>query len=372
MNLKTVALSIAGLLLVGCGDDSGSSPKAVTLTVNLTYPSQGRAEANTSSVRIWVLSPLREEVGCSQLISTETEPFVFRDFERFTDVVLNVAESPPPFTIEALSPRRGRVIVYGEVTDFVGTTILAGCAEPETLDAATLTLIKPETYDCSDPATVDGRPCDDGLFCTTGEECSGGSCSGGMPRSCEFVEDQCNGSTCSEELGCQPVASPQGTNCADASDCTVGDQCDGSGSCTPGPIDCSIEDAGICVVGVCNQQLLSCEPVDSDTTPTLTDDECSNLANIEVTDCYRLVPGDECNAATGRCNITTLAVPPATCTNQCVTDGTCSGTICSNGTPVVTPEEAAEVTCNDSRDNDCDNLVDCADSDCAASPACAL
>jgi hypothetical protein len=370
MNLKTVALSLAGLAMVGCGDDTAGS--FGTVTVNLTYPSQGRAEANTSSVRIWVLSPLRDELRCSQLISTETEPFVPRDFERFADVVFNVSDSTPPFTIEEVRSQ-ARVLVYGEVTDFVGTTILAGCAELEaSLGEATLRLIKPETYDCSDPATVDGRPCDDGLYCTIGEECAGGSCGGGMARGCEFVADQCNGSTCSEELGCQPVASPQGTNCDDGSDCTLGDQCDGSGSCTPGPVDCTAEDRGVCVVGVCNEQFQTCEAIDSDTTISALDDQCSILANIVATDCYRLVPGDECNASSGRCNLTTMAVPPVSCTNQCVTDGTCSGTLCTGGTPVATPEEATEVTCNDSRDNDCDNLVDCADSDCAASADCAL
>jgi hypothetical protein len=360
-------LSIAGLLLLGCGDDAAE--KLGTVTVNLTYPSQGRGEANTSSVRIWVLSPLRDELKCSQLISAETEPFVPRDFERFADVVFNVTDTPPPFTVEDVRSQ-GRVLVYGEVTNFVGTTILAGCAELSELGDATLSLIKPETYDCADPATVDGRPCDDGLFCTAGEQCSGGTCGGGTARNCEFVEDQCNGSTCTEELGCQPVASPLGTNCDDGSACTVGDQCDGGGSCSPGPVDCTVVDSGICVVGTCNQQFQTCEPIDSDTTVSLLDDQCSILANIEVTDCYELQPGDECDASTGRCNLVALAVTPASCTNQCITAGTCDGTTCIGGTPVAPPEEATEVTCNDSRDNDCDNLVDCADSDCSASPDC--
>ncbi len=368
MNFKTILLATLGTLAVGCGDDTAGSTGSVT--VDLVYPSQGRAEANTSSVRIWVLSPLREEVNCPQLISTETEPFAVRDFERLADEVFNVVATPPPFVLDEVRDQ-GRVLVYGEVTNFVGTTILAGCADLMSLGAASLTLIKPETYDCADPATADGKPCDDGLFCTEGEECSGGSCGAGVARSCAFVEDDCNGSTCSEELGCQPVASPVGTNCDDENGCTAGDACAGSGLCVPGLEDCSAEDRGLCVVGTCDQFQLICEAIDSDDTFTSTDDLCSQLENIAPDDCYGLTPSNECNDATGRCNITATKVQDSACSNQCRTDGTCSGTLCIGGT-LETPPETTEVICNDSRDDDCDNLIDCADSDCAASPFCTL
>ena len=370
MKTKLILLSSMSLLL-SCGGGDGVSTGSVT--VNLSYPSQGRAEANTSSVRVWVLSPLQEELSCAQLISEGTEPFAVRDFARLSDVVFNVADTPAPFIIDDV-PDQGRVLVYAEVTDYVGTTILAGCDDLPALGDASLTLIKPRTFDCADAATPEGAACDDGLLCTSGEECSSGSCGGGTPISCAFLEDQCNGSVCSEDLGCQPVPAPEGTNCDDGSACTAGDQCDDSGSCTPGPIDCSGEDRGICVIGACDFELQVCEAIDSDSTAATTDDECSLQANIEPTDCYELVDGDECNDSTGRCNITTKAVPPVLCTNQCITDGTCSGTICTlgTGTAVDTPEEATETTCNDSRDNDCDNLIDCADSDCSASPDCAF
>lgn len=368
MNTRILLVSAVSLLLATCGDDG---PSTKSIEVALAYPSQGRGQENTSSVRIWVLSPLQDELSCAQVVSKETEPFAVQDFTRFADVVFNVSESPPPLVIDEVTGS-GRVFVYGEVTDYVGTTILAGCDDLASIGDATLALVKPGSFDCTDAATPDGAPCDDGLFCSVGEECSGGSCSGGIARSCDFLEDQCNGSMCSEELGCQPVPSPPGTNCEDGSACTLADSCDGAGACTPGAVDCTADGAGICVVGTCNAAFQVCEAIDSDSTQSTADDTCTNLANIEVTDCYQLSTIDECNGSTGRCNLTTLISPPVNCTNQCTTDGTCSGTTCIGGTPVASPEEATEVTCNDSRDNDCDNLIDCADSDCSASPDCAL
>jgi hypothetical protein len=41
-------------------------------------------------------------------------------------------------------------------------------------------------------------------------------------------------------------------------------------------------------------------------------------------------------------------------------------------TPTVASSELPNVTCGDAVDNDCDGLVDCADSDCAADPACSV
>ena len=39
-------------------------------------------------------------------------------------------------------------------------------------------------------------------------------------------------------------------------------------------------------------------------------------------------------------------------------------------TPVCTPTEPSEVSCDDGVDNDCDELVDCDDADCSAAPVC--
>ena len=69
---------------------------------------------------------------------------------------------------------------------------------------------------CVGIAQMDGDPCDDGMFCTEGETCTGGSCGGGMPTDCSAVEDACNTSMCNEAGGtCDPVPVMDGTPCDD-------------------------------------------------------------------------------------------------------------------------------------------------------------
>lgn len=46
----------------------------------------------------------------------------------------------------------------------------------------------------------------------------------------------------------------------------------------------------------------------------------------------------------------------------------CTWADCDDNDPLVNP--AASETCNDTKDNDCDGLVDCQDSDCVSDPSC--
>jgi hypothetical protein len=81
---------------------------------------------------------------------------------------------------------------------------------------------------CNYPSEVDTTPCDDGLFCTTTDTCTGGVC-GGVGDPCS-AGAECQ-TTCNEEGG--------GFNCNDAADvpCTsdadicTDDLCDGAGAC---------------------------------------------------------------------------------------------------------------------------------------------
>jgi len=43
----------------------------------------------------------------------------------------------------------------------------------------------------------DGTVCDDGLYCTVNDACTGGVC-GGAPRDCSALSDQCNVGVCDE------------------------------------------------------------------------------------------------------------------------------------------------------------------------------
>ena len=67
---------------------------------------------------------------------------------------------------------------------------------------------------CSNPAKTNGTPCDDGLFCTSGDTCQNGACTGGA--------SPCNAANCE-------ICDEANGRCI--SKCPVGTQCDGNGNC---------------------------------------------------------------------------------------------------------------------------------------------
>ena len=94
---------------------------------------------------------------------------------------------------------------------------------------------QPEPGQCAvEPYQAD-HPCDDGLYCTTGEMCDGeGDCAGAVPRDCDIF-GQCVGGYCDEELA-QCVSEPKEDNSpcnSDSNGCTDGDYCLGQ-QCKPG------------------------------------------------------------------------------------------------------------------------------------------
>ncbi len=113
--------------------------------------------------------------------------------------------------------------------------------------------------DCADPDCA-ATPCDDGLFCTSGDTCLAGVCSGG-PVSCDDGND-CTIDSCDEgSTSCvNDSAAANGNACDDGEFCTDGDSCS-AGSCTAGGArDCSSFDNG-CNLGVCNESIDQCEPL---------------------------------------------------------------------------------------------------------------
>jgi MYXO-CTERM domain-containing protein len=81
---------------------------------------------------------------------------------------------------------------------------------------------------CKNAGVMDGAICDDGNECTTGETCSGGSCSGGMPAVCDDGNG-CTDDTCDATLGCLHQANA--ASCDDNNVCTQNDIC-AYGACT--------------------------------------------------------------------------------------------------------------------------------------------
>ena len=97
---------------------------------------------------------------------------------------------------------------------------------------------------CMSTSVPDGTACDDGLFCTVGEICAGGSCGGGLPMNCSDG-NECTVDSCDEGGGCVNDASA-----ADGSLCDDGLFCNGTDTCDAGT--CSIHSGNPCPV-ICDE-----------------------------------------------------------------------------------------------------------------------
>lgn len=98
-------------------------------------------------------------------------------------------------------------------------------------------------------------PCDDGLFCTVGDTCSGGLCSG-TPRDCSGLNGQCTIGICSEDQqACMMEPANEGGSCDDGLWCTVDDTCQ-SGNCQGTPRDC--DDGLACSIDSCSEASRRC------------------------------------------------------------------------------------------------------------------
>jgi hypothetical protein len=244
--------------------------------------------------------------------------------------------------------------------------------------------------------------CSDGLFCTTGDVCSGGQCNG-SPRSCNdanvCTDDSCNETTdacvnaantapCTDSLFCNgtdtcsggtcghsgnPCAGadgdgdctetcnetadncegndPNGTTCNDGLFCTTGDVCTG-GVCDGADTDC--DDANFCTNDSCNEAADTCtnapnsNPCDDELFCTTNDTCAGGTCTGAPTNCSdnNDCTTDSCNDGTDSCDHSDNTLP---CDDGlfCTENDTCGGGLC----------EGTEKTCNDSNvctDDSCD------------------
>ena len=189
----------------------------------------------------------------------------------------------------------------------------------------------------------EGQPCNDFLFCTTPDACSGGTCTGPQ-RNCTGAGDQCNDGVCDEDLdSCEPQPKAGGTPCDDGFYCTESDACNDSGNCVGSGDPCTTE----CLTS-CNDTTDQCEPTPSGTPCTDDGLYCNG--------------DEECDGA-GNCSGTTSPCPETTC-------NTCQEDTDSCHDPAGTPCPDDGQYCNGAEECDGAGVCDHAGDPCQAGETC--
>jgi len=269
---------------------------------------------------------------------------------------------------------------------------------------------------CQNQAYGDGSGCDDGLYCTGPDTCLGGVCQG--PRTCAHLDSECAVGACEEDPPrCLPHALPGGTPCEDGLFCTAGDYCSG-GVCQPG-LELPCEDDDVCTRESCDEQTEQClnilEPRPNQEGLNLAgtcenglDDDCDLAVDLEDPDCLQCEVDVQCDdgdvCTEDRCEANACVHLPGTpgrmcvdglkCTigdscrdagggnlaclgdrNPCDDGDACTLDSCSEGNPgdgcdhVFDPTGLTEgwmgdAVCADGEDQDCDGWTDLEDPTC--------
>jgi cysteine-rich repeat protein len=149
------------------------------------------------------------------------------------------------------------VVEWPETCDDHGTASCDGCSRYcrlESCDDANVCTSDScdPTFGCRYMNVPDGTPCPDGLVCDGDEHCIAGVCVPGVSPNCDD-HNPCTADPCVEPTGCTHPPTPAGSACSDSNACTVGDACDGAGTCrSTGPLVC--DDGKECTTDTCNTQ----------------------------------------------------------------------------------------------------------------------
>lgn len=173
----------------------------------------------------------------------------------------------------------------------------------------------------------DGADCDDGNYCTIGDICAEGQCTG-TDRDCGDLDDECHEGVCSEsESSCLAVENNDGSACDDGHFCTVSDHCT-SGMCLGTARDC--DDNDLCTLDECDAQSASCShslqanpdaegPPGHGNCHNSLDDDCDGLTDLQDDDCFDCQQDEECDDNNP-------------CTSDACTLGLCENTPLEDGT----------------------------------------
>ncbi len=224
---------------------------------------------------------------------------------------------------------------------------------------------------CSFVTLPDATSCDDGLFCTTSDQCNSGNCNGVSID----VDDSipCTVDSCNETIDVIENI-PDNSLCSNSLACDGSETCDVSSGCLPGtPVDCS----GNNILGVAT---CSNVPDGIDTTWDYRSAFTSVCQNpIGACSIGSSVVTSSCNMSTGcgaECDINNPCVPtdcggPDRCivydyydysddvVNDCLADCICEANICAD--PIITYNDPSCITssCTDNVWNGDETGIDC-------------
>lgn len=230
------------------------------------------------------------------------------------------------------------------------------------------------TTSCGCNASCDypqaAKPCNDGLFCTTGDACDGfGTCAAGSGSPCGLGDDACR----EETRSCDVCLTA--TDCDDSNPCNGSESCNGGlGVCEPGtPVSCNgelscSEQSGLCACpsGEAEVETGVCEPI-----------QCSGDGDC---DDNNVCNGTEtCNVGIGQC----VAGTPLSCGDAIACNGieTCDAIAgCTPGNPVacgtdaecVEPAGSCELLCGNGALDDGEQCDDGENNSDADADACRL
>jgi hypothetical protein len=241
------------------------------------------------------------------------------------------------------------------------------------------------TDDSCDPAlgcihTLNTAPCDDGDICTTGDHCHLGACTGGGQLACKDG-NPCTDDQCVPKAGCEFL--PNGKGCDDGSACTTGDHCDAGMCVVSGLLDCA--DGNVCTDDSCDGKLgclhvANAKPCDDGTVCTVGDVCLAKACQPgQALDCDdgNLCTDDACDVKLGcghgpntlPCNDNNLCTPFDKCQGgQCVG----AGAVDCNDKNICTDDSCvpADGCLNQPNSNPCDDANACTTLDVCSAGKC--
>ena len=209
-------------------NDSSSAPPLPTWTPTrtLTATATPTFTATFTATATWTHTPTNTATPTFTATATSTPTRTPTSTQTSTFTVTETPTNPPP-----PPPVCGNgVVELGEECDDGNVANGDCCNEFCELDPAGTTCADDGnacTLDqcngagvCLHPNGPNGITCNDGNACTSGEQCVGGSCVGGMTTVCND-NDSCTTDTCEPSIGCLfeiGVESPECESCADGID----------------------------------------------------------------------------------------------------------------------------------------------------------